>query len=402
MSLLIKNARNVGDVYVDEGRIVSVGKREKADEALDARGCYVLPGLVNTHSHGAMTLLRGYADDMPLQKWLQERIWPAEKKLTPKLVYDGTRLAILEMVKSGTTCFNDMYFHCDEVAKASEEMGMRAFVSYAMIDLQGKEKREAEKKATLSFLNGLKAGLVKPMIAPHAPLTASEELLRWSREEADKRKIPIHIHVSETKSERDECIKATGKTPVQYLDSLGVLGKDVVAAHCVWLDDKDISILAKRGVKVSHNPVSNMKLSSGVMPYAKMAKAGVCVSLGTDGAASNNSLSMFETMKSAALLHKIDNATTMPAAEAWRCATLNGAKALGYDGGVIREGAVADLIVVNPVVPEHNYISNLVYATCGGMVKHSVINGEIVMRGRVVEGEEKIAERAAKAAEELK
>ena len=399
MSLLIKNSKNVGNVYIEGGRISTIGKREKADQVVDARGKYVLPGLVNTHTHAAMSLLRGYGDDLPLQTWLEKRIWPAEKKLTPELVYDGTRLAVLEMIKTGTTCFNDMYFFPEMAAKAAKQMGMRASVSYAMIDVQGESKTKKEKKGAEKFLKNVKqSNLITPVLAPHAVYTVSEELLCWAKGKGT----PLHIHVSETKKENTDCKKTHGKTPVQYLDSLGFLDETVVAAHCVHLEGKDIAVLAKQNVQVSHCPISNMKLGSGIMPYSKLVKAGVSISLGTDGAASNNSLSMFETMKFASMLHKLKDPLAMPATEAWKCATENGARALGYSGGVIAEGAVADMILVDAksMVPNHGFVSNLVYSTPD--VTDSIINGKIVMEDYVVKGEDSILKKAEKAAEVFK
>ena len=386
MSLLIKNAENAKGVYVEAGRIVSVGKRERADEVLDARGKFVLPGMVNTHTHAAMVLLRGYGEGLPLKRWLEERIWPAEKKLTKKAVYWGTRLAIMEMLRSGTVAFNNMYFFPEEAAKAAEETGIRAAVSYAMIDNGDAGKREEEMRGAEKFLREVRqTELVTPMLAPHAPYTVSKELLRWSRETANEHKIGLHTHVSETEWEVKGMRKRTGKTPVQYLESLGFWGEDVIAAHGVWLTPKDREILKGRGVKVSHCPVSNMKLGSGTMDYGKMG--GIAVSLGTDGAASNNSLDMFREMKTAALLHGLG------AKEAWKMATVEGAKALGYKTG-IRKGAAADLMLVDRdaigMVPMHDLYANLVYGADGSAVSDVVVNGKVVMRNREINEEKRI------------
>ncbi|MCD6522818.1 MAG: amidohydrolase [Candidatus Diapherotrites archaeon] len=410
MSILIKNAYNVDYVYISGNKIQSIGKKKNADVVINAKGKALLPGFVNTHTHAAMTLLRGYGEGLPLHDWLTKKIWPAEAKLTKKAVYWGTKLAILEMIKSGTTCFNDMYFFPEMAAKAAREMGMRAFVSYAMIDIQGPEKTEKEKKGAKRFLKEVrpkKRALVKPVLAPHAVYTVSEELFLWTREMMNKKKVLGHVHISETEKENRDCLKMHKKTPVQYLDSIGFLGKDVIAAHCCWLTPKDIKILAKRRVKVSHCPVSNMKLASGVLPYKKLRKAGVLIALGTDGTASNNCLDMFREMKAAALLQKVWNrdAMTMPTKEVFGMATVNGAKALGYNAGKIKEGMIADLITIDlkmpQMTPTHDLMANIVYSADGSCVSDVIIDGKIIMRNRRVRGEERIKERAEKEAEKL-
>ncbi len=354
------------------------------------RGAVRLPGLVNTHTHAAMVLLRGYGEGLPLKQWLEKRIWPAERRLTKKAVYWGTKLAIVEMLKSGTVAFNDMYFFPEEAAKAAGEMGIRAAVSYAMIDSGDPEKREEEMRGAERFLNGVKkTELVTPMLAPHAPYTVSKELLLWAREAASERGVGLHTHVSETEWEVREMRKRTGKTPVQYLESLGFWGRDVIAAHAVWLTPKDREILRRRGVKVSHCPVSNMKLNSGTMDYGKMY--GISVSLGTDGAASNNSLDMFREMRTAALLHGLG------AKEAWNMATANGAKALGIPKG--------DWIAVDTnapaMVPMHDLYANLVFSATGSVVTDVVIGGRRVVDGGEVKGERQIVRRAGKWAKKI-
>jgi 5-methylthioadenosine/S-adenosylhomocysteine deaminase len=406
------------DIFVkDDGTIGAVGegiRREykgEADLIIDGDGAIALPGLMNTHSHAAMSLLRGYADDMILQDWLSRKIWPLEAHLTPADVYRGTRLACLEMIKSGTVAFNDMYFMMEEAARAVNEAGIHATLCYGFIDLFSPEKREAECRATenlVRHIRSLNNPRIKAAVGPHAIYTVSPEGLRWCAEFAVQEKTGIHIHLSETEKEVNDCIALHGKRPAAHLDNCGILTPHTVAAHCCWLDEAECSLLGKRGVSVSHNPSSNMKLATNrAMPYHWLKAAGVNVCLGTDGCASNNNLDMFGEIKTAALLQKFswNDPTLLPAHEALAMATANGAKGLGLATGTLVAGAPADIILVTARTacntPLHNAISNLVYSCNGGTVGTTICDGRVLMLDREVPGEEQILSEAATAAQEL-
>ena len=413
MSILIKDVLLDGketSIHIEGNSIAGIGGNSQADETINGKGMAALPGLINTHSHAAMTLFRGYGDDMKLQQWLEEKIWPIEGKLTEEYVYWGTKLACLEMIKSGTTCFNDMYWHLPGTVRAVEEMGIRAVLSPVFIDLFDEDKRKDVIKEHTKLLGDVKAkgsGRIMPALGPHALYTVSKEGLQWCREFAEKEDMLIHFHLAETEQENKDCVEKNGKRPVEYLEEIGFLCDRIVAAHCNWLNEKDMKILAKHEVKIAHNPASNMKLATGVMPYGGMKKAGLTVSLGTDGCASNNSLDMFEEMKFAALLQKSarNDPTAMPAGEAWEIATVNGARALGLNAGVIREGMLADIILVNlkgvEFTPNHNLISNLVYSANGSCVDTVICDGRILMQGRRVKGEDEIIQKAGEVAMNL-
>jgi 5-methylthioadenosine/S-adenosylhomocysteine deaminase len=401
-------------VVIDDGIITEVGEKtqETADIVVDAQGGIVMPGLVNTHTHAAMTLFRGYADDLPLSQWLQQHIWPAEAKLTDNDIYKGTLLACLEMIKSGTTCFNDMYFHMDETAKAVEQAGIRAALSYGMIEFGDKDKADAELKAGSRFVqkwHGKADGRITAMYGPHAPNTCSREFLQRVKDKAREGGVKVHIHVLETEAELKEMKEKYGMCSIHMLNNIGFFDSDVVAAHCVWLSDGDIKILAEKGVNISHNPVSNMKLASGIAPVTKLLQNGANVCLGTDGCASNNNLDMFEEMKIAALLQKVStmDPTALPAKEVLKMATVNGAKALGINAGMIRKGALADLIVVDRnkahMRPFYDATSHLVYSANGQDVMTSIVNGKLLMQDYEVlcMDEMKIIEQASVAAENL-
>ncbi|MCC7576734.1 MAG: amidohydrolase family protein [Methanomethylovorans sp.] len=403
-----------GVVVIDEGIITSVGEKtnESADIVVDAHGGIVMPGLVNTHAHAAMTLFRGYADDLPLSQWLQEHIWPAEAKLTESDIYKGSMLASLEMIKSGTTCFSDMYIHEDETAKAVEKAGIRAALSYGMIDFGNKDKADAELNEGSRFVqkwHGKADGRITAMYGPHAPNTCSREFLVRVRDKAREDGVKVHIHVLETEAELKEMKEKYGMCSIHMLNNIGFFDSDVVAAHCVWLSDGDIKILAERGVNISHNPVSNMKLASGIAPVAKLLQSGANVCLGTDGCASNNNLDMFEEMKVAALLQKVStmDPTALPAKEVLKMATVNGAKALGIKGGTVSKGALADIIIVDRnkahMKPFYDAASHLVYSANGQDVMTNIVNGKLLMQDYEVlcMDEMKIIEQASVAAENL-
>ena len=414
MSILIKNAGLNGKethIYIEDNLIMELGKKVEADTVINARGLEAFPGMVNTHTHAAMTLLRGYADDMPLFDWLQNKIWPVEAKLTPEDIYWGSKLAILEMIKSGTTAFNDMYFMMKETARAAEEMGIRAVLSYGFIDMFDAEKREKEIKAskkTVREIEKMRNPRIKAALGPHAVYTVSREGLEWVKEYSDKKGLLVHIHLSETGKENTDCRQKYGIGPTQLLEEIGLLSDRLVAAHGVWLTAKDIKLLAARGATVSHNPVSNAKLAVGkAMPYHLMRKAKLNVALGTDGTASNNNLDVLEEMKFAAIIQKLqqNDQTLLPAEEALQMATANGARALGFDAGEIAEGKLADIILVNTRLPEftpnHNPVANLVYSASGSAVDTTICDGKVLMLHRKVEGEREILNKAAEHARSL-
>lgn len=403
-----------GVVVIEDGIITEVGEKthETADIVVNARGGVVMPGLVNTHTHAAMTLFRGYADDLPLSQWLQQHIWPAEAKLTESDIYSGSMLACLEMIKSGTTSFNDMYIHEDETAKAVKETGIRAALSYGMIDFGNMEKADAELKEGSRFVqkwHGEADGRITAMYGPHAPNTCSREFLTRVRDKAREDGVKVHIHVLETEAELKEMKEKYGMCSIHMLNNIGFFDSDVLAAHCVWLSDGDIKILAEKGVNISHNPVSNMKLASGIAPVTKLLQHGANVCMGTDGCASNNNLDMFEEMKAAALLQKVStmDPTALPAKEVLKMATVNGAKALGINSGMIHKGALADIIIVDMnkahMRPFYNATSQIVYSAGGQDVMTSIVNGKLLMEDYKVlcMDEMKVIDQASTAAERL-
>ena len=392
---------NRTDVLIAGHRFEKIAPGQIADagtEIVNAAGTAILPPFYNTHTHAAMTLLRGYADDKELFTWLNDHIWPFEAKMTARDIYEGSRLAILEMIRSGTVFFNDMYWQSDETVRAASEMGIRACVGMTVTDFIG----EAAIEATFERLAALKpgnwaddAGLVRLTLAPHAVYTVCEKLWRRCADFARERGLLLHIHLAETQKEIADCVAVHGKTPVRWLDSLGVLGENVIAAHVVHVDDEEISILRERGVVIAHNPCSNMKLASGTFRSQAFSRAGCRVTIGTDGNASNNNLDMREETKFAALLAKVSgNPEALPAEEALAWATRNGAEAFGIDAGVIAEGRLADAVLVDlnneRLVPSHNLISNWVYSADSRCIRDVICNGKFLMRSGVIEGEAEI------------
>lgn len=404
------------DIAIDEtGTIASVGKDARkaidADIVIDGSDRIAVPGLVNTHTHAAMTLLRGYADDMPLQEWLSQKIWPLEAHLTGDDVYAGTKLACLEMIKSGTVAFNDMYFFMDRAADAVDEMGLRATLAYGFIDLGMEEKREAEIKATEALVAHVKSRgnpRIKAAVGPHSVYTVSPEGLRWCADFAKEQKIAVHVHLSETEKEVVDCVAQFGKRPAVLLDECGCLTPRTVAAHCCWLDEAECRLLGERGVSASHNPASNMKLAvNRAMPYHWLKQYGANVCLGTDGCASNNNLDLMEEMKFAALLQKFawNSQTLLPAGEAVAMATTAGARALGTGPGTLTAGAPADIVLLDARAacntPLHHTDSNVVYACNGGAVMTVLCRGRVLMHERTVPREEEIVREAAATARAL-
>ncbi|MDP2217721.1 MAG: amidohydrolase family protein [Methanolobus sp.] len=423
--IIIKNAYvltmdpDIGDIeggviVIKDGMIKEVGRSTEstADKVIDAGGCVVMPGLVNTHCHAGMTLFRGYADDMPLKEWLENRIWPAEAKLTDDDIYNGSLLACLEMIRSGTTAFADMYIHMDRVAQAVENSGIRAALSYGMIDFGNKEKADAELNEGARFVrewNGKAEGRITTMYGPHAPNTCSRDFLIRVKEQAVKDNVRIHIHVLETEAELNHMKEKFGMCSIHFLKGIDFWGTDILAAHCVWLSDGDIKILAEHGVNISHNPVSNMKLASGIAPVSKLLAIGANVCLGTDGCASNNNLDMFEEMKTAALLQKVSTMDPMalPARKVLEMATVNGAKALGIKSGVLKKGYNADVIIVDlkkpHLTPIYDVASQLVYAASGKDVRTTIVAGKVLMEDFIVNclDEQGILEKAMQTSRDL-
>jgi len=406
------------DIWYDEtGTIRAAGPdagkihRNEADIILDGSGFLAMPGLVNTHTHAAMTLLRGYADDMHLQQWLSEKIWPLEAHLTGEHVYWGTKLACLEMIRSGTVAFNDMYFFMKDAARAVDESGIRAVLSHGIITFGDEAKMEAELKATEDLVHHVKSlntSRISSAIAPHAPYTVPPQHLEICAEYSKNENIIIHTHLAETKQEVDDCQKSYGMTPAALLDKAGCLNERTVAAHGCWLSEEDCRLLGERGVSVAHNPVSNMKLATGrAMPYHWLRDRGVNVCLGTDGCSSNNNLDMLEEMKTAALCQKFfwNSDTLLPAAEALSMGTSWGAKALGYHGGCIQEGMPADIVLLSlshpAMIPLHNPVSNIAYSAEGSVVDTVICQGKILMHNRYIPGEERIVTGASESADDL-
>ena len=404
------DAREPTHIYVEDGLVVELGRKVDADKTINGKGHVAIPGLVNTHTHAAMVLLRGYGDDMVLQQWLQDRIWPAEANLTPDDIYWGTRLACLEMVRTGTTAFNDMYFFGPRMADAVHDSSMRGVICEGFIDLGDEEKREANiraTEATTRHVRSLADPRVVPAVGPHAVYTVSPAGWEWLRDHSAEEGLLVHTHLCETATEVRDCQQEHGCSPFALLERLGVLMRPVVAAHCVHLSEEDMALMGSRGLAASHNPVSNMKLAvEGVMPWAELSAAGARTVLGTDGAASNNSLDMFETMKTAALLQKLGgDPTRLPAREALEAATSGGAAALGIPGGRIAEGEAADIVLVDMgrigMQPVHDLVSNLVYAGAGHAVSHTICDGRALMEDGHVAGEEEVLARAREVALDL-
>lgn len=406
------------DIAVDDAGIIAgvvpagTGEREfGGDRVVDGARTLATPGLVNTHTHAAMTLLRGYADDMLLQPWLSEKIWPLEGHLQSDDVYHGTRLACLEMIKSGTVAFNDMYFHMQDAARAVAESGMRATLAHGFIDLGDPDKRDAEIRATERLISDIRAmdtPRIRPAVGPHGVYTVSAAGLEWCAETSAEEEIVFHIHLSETGTEVTDCLRDHGVRPAEWLDRHGCLSTRTVAAHCCWLDEAECRLLGERGVHVSYNPTSNMKLSvNRAIPCDELIRAGANVSLGTDGCASNNNLDILEEAKTAALLQKMwyNDPRRLPAPAALEMAGPAGHRALGLHGGVIEPGRPADIALVDLdtscMTPCHHADSNLVYACPGAAVGTTICHGRVLMHERVVPGEGEILESAARAADAL-
>ncbi len=393
------------DIVVAGSTIVAV-EPHRPDRAVppgavvvDGRGAAALPGLVNAHTHNGMTPMRSYADDMPLMPWLREKIWPFEARMTPEDVYWGNRLGCIEMIRTGTTCFNDMYWHVEHTARAVADSGLRAQLAVALADFGDPGQAEAQRAVARDVVE--RRGAFGPRVTlafgPHANYTVSAPTLRWLGELAAEHGVALHTHLSETAGEVASCQRETGQRPPAYLDDLGLLGPRTFAAHCVHLDDAEIALLAERGVRALHNPRSNLKLASGgPMRYAAMRAAGVRVLVGTDSVASNNNLDLFEELHFAALLakHATGDPTVLPAGEALGLATADAADALGLAAGRLAPGRLADIVLVDldhPLLfPGHDLVADLVYSAHGGAVRTTICDGRVLMADGVVADEAEV------------
>lgn len=388
------------NICIKGNTITDIGKNVKGSDILDASNHLVMPGLVNTHTHLAMTLLRGYADDVPLEEWLKDYIWPKEMKLTPEDVYYGNLLGIIEMIKSGTTCFSDMYLHVNKTVQAVKESGIRAVISWPMADLGDRKRGAYMIKEALKFINTVNEERIDVAFGPHSPYMCSSDFLVEVQEHAHKLGKIVHIHLHETEDEIKKFQKRHEKTPIELLESIGFLQENVCAAHMIHVSEEELDILKKYNVRVMHCPASNLKLANGIAPVADMIRKGVCVSLGTDGAASNNTLDLFSEMRLMALLQKMKNPQGLNADTAVKIATENGGTALNVNTGKIEKGFLADLILIDLkkafMVPRHDLLSNVVYSMNSSAVDTVIIDGEIVMKNRKIltVDEDRIIEKA--------
>jgi 5-methylthioadenosine/S-adenosylhomocysteine deaminase len=409
-----------GALAIEKDKISAIGQSDafsswKALRKIDARGGIIMPGLVNTHTHAAMTCFRGLADDLPLMTWLNDHIFPAESKLDYEKVYRGTLLACAEMIRNGTTCFCDMYLFEDAVARAAKTAGVRAVVGEVLYDFPSPNYGPIAQgfAYTKMLIEKWKNDpLITIAVEPHSPYLCAPELLKEALSLSQAHDIPMVVHISEAQSEVDEITERHGKTPVGFLADQGLLAANLVGCHCVVLTQADISLLKRHDTKVSHCPESNMKLASGIAPIPQLLKAGVCVGLGTDGCASNNNLDLFAEMDTAAKLHKVStlDPTVLDAATVLKMATLDGAKTLGLDDkiGSLEPGKSADIIIIDTqkphLTPMYNPVSHLVYAVRGSDVSTTIINGRVVMAdGRLLSlNLEKVMGDAENIAEEIR
>ncbi len=363
------------------------------DEVIDCKGRALMPGLVNTHGHAAMSLLRGYADDLPLQTWLEEKMWPLEAKFTARQVYAGTALSVVEMIKSGTTTFVDMYDHMDQVGQVVLKSGMRARLCRGSIGLGSVQEQQEKLREAVQFArdwNGQGDGRITTMLAPHAPYTCPPDYIRKFVEQAAVLKLPLHTHMSETAKEVEQNVADYGLRPVEHLRQLGFFDLPSLVAHAVHLTDEEIDILAAYDVKIAHNPGSNLKLGSGIAPVAKMIKKGLRPGLGTDGAASNNNLDMLEEVHLAAMIHKgaNENPLEVPALTALKMGTLYGAECVFLDQeiGSLEVGKKADFVIIDlsgpHMQPLHDVVSHMVYSASRNDILDVYIDGKPIMRNR--------------------
>jgi len=380
------------------------------DKIIEGKGKALIPGLINTHTHAAMTLFRGFGDDMKLMPWLEQKIWPNEAKMTEEDVYWGAKLACLEMIKTGTTTFLDMYQKFHSTARAVEEMGIRGVLSGVCFDHFNAGLREQAKTQIIQLFSEINTygDRIRFSLGPHAIYTVSGELLKWLNHFSEEHDLLIHLHLAETEGEVADSVRQFGHTPVRYLDELGVLSSRLLIAHGLYVDDDEIRILSDRGVKVAHNPASNMKLASGMQfKLLEMQKAGVTVGIGTDGCASSNNLDMIEAMKLASLSGKAwrKDPEVLTAGEMLKAATENGARIAGINAGRIEKGMLADLCLIDlnipAFTPNFNFVSNLVYAANGSCVDTVICDGKVLMENKKVPEEDYIMEKAARIAYDL-
>jgi 5-methylthioadenosine/S-adenosylhomocysteine deaminase len=407
--ILLKDIYLNGDIkdILIEGKIITaISDSIDTDgldnlEVVDCKGKAAIPGFINMHTHSGMTLMRGFNEDSSLMDWLQD-VWRIEPRLDDELLYWGTKLACVEMIKTGTTCFLDQYWRVDVTSRAVAEMGIRSVQAHVALDMKDESKSDFIKSEferiykdsqNWDELNTLCVGI-------HAPYSVSDSLIKWCSNFAREKGLKVHIHVSETAKENADSVELNGCSPFEHLEKLGVLGPEVIAAHCVWLSNNDMDIMAKYGVTPVHNINSNLKLASGYkFLYNELKERGINVTLGTDGNGSSNNLDMRETMKTAALLQKgwREDPTALPLNELMDMATVNGAKALGIDAGEIKVGKLADINIIDidnyAFTPNINFLSNLVYSANSSCIESVICNGKFVMKNRVVEGEKEILEK---------
>lgn len=421
-SILLKNltiSDRQSDVLIDKGliqKIAPVGACLDWDlagdvEVMDCSGKVGIPGFVNMHTHAAMTLMRGIGEDMVFQDWIS-KIWKVEENLDYEYVYWAAKVACLEMIRTGTTTFNDQYWYFPACHKAAVEMGIRPALGYDIMDKFDALEAEREKQQCIAFTEEALKWTDSSVytLAFHAIYSVSEEMMKWAAEFARQRGIGLHIHLCETVREVEDCKKRHGGlTPVEYLNEIGVLGPNLIAAHTLWLTEHDIELLAEHGVNCVHNINSNTKICSGYkFLYNELRDAGVNVCLGTDGCASSNNLDMLEAMKTSALFQKAwrDDPTAMPLNELLDCATVHGAKALSLDSGVLAEGHIADISIIDTnnsfFLSPGDFLANLVYSAHSDCIDSVICNGRFVMRRRRIDGEEEILEKAKKMIDKLK
>ena len=412
--ILLKNIVSEGvvsDILIDGGHIVSVVPasgdqpvgQDSPIETVDCTGKTAVPGFVNMHTHAGMAMMRGVGEDIAFHEWL-DRIWKIESAIDEEYVYHATKVACLEMIKTGTTTFNDHYWHMPMAHKAAMELGLRPVLAYVICDRNDSEESERQRIQCAEMYQEAMSWNDQSIfaIAIHAIYSVSEEMILWATRFARERGLKIHIHLSETRKEVEDCMaQHDGLSPVEYLDNLGVLGPDVIAAHTLWLSENDVRILGERGVTCVHNVNSNLKLASGYkFLYNELRNAGANICLGTDGCASSNNLDMLETMKTSAMIQKAwkDDPSAMPINEIMAMSSANAGKALGLNIGKIEAGALADILIVD--TQNYNFLSpgsfeaNLVYSAHSDCIDSMICNGKFVMRGRVVEGEKEILAQA--------
>lgn len=411
-SILLNNVTLGGvcsDILISDDKIAAIGECGSFEfpqdaEVVECSGKTAVPGFINMHTHAGMAMMRGVGEDISFHAWL-DRIWEVEKNLSEEYVYHATKVACLEMVKTGTTTFNDQYWFMPMAYKAAIELGIRPSLSYVILDRNDPEESERQKVQCQQMYEwaakwGNEALF---MISIHAIYSVREEMIVWAADFARSHGLKIHVHVSETRKEVEDCLAQYGMSPVEYLDKLGILGPDVIAAHTLWLSDKDVEILGRRGVTCVHNVNSNLKLASGYkFMYNELRDAGANICLGTDGCASSNNLDMLETMKTAAMIQKAwrDDPSAMPLDELMAMTTSNAAKALGIDAGRIEVGALADILLVDTdsyhFLSSGSFEANLVYSAHSDSIDSVICGGRFVMKNRIVPGEKEILAEAKK------